>query len=142
MKKTNRQIVYETAWQYALDKSLEWLDVEPGDYDGSQKCQHIARHRLEFDDDITKIALVFSFVPKSGVNIHFINWNKKLGKYIDHTLGYLSQRNTYVLLEEWFLEDIKDTNMNQLLKDKKEEWMIKLFGKDWNKQFKEINKVI
>lgn len=125
-----------------MDKRLKWLDVKAGDYDGSQRCQHVARHRLEFDDDITKIALVFNFVPKSGVNIHFVNWNKKLRKHIDHTLGYLTNRNKYVYLEEWDFKALEDANMSKLLMEKKEEWMVKLFGKDWNEQFEDINKVI
>ena len=121
--KTKRQIIFERAEIYAK-KNLQLINVEMGDYEGSQKCHHVARHRLE-TGECSKLAVVLSFVPKSGVNLHMINWGDD--RYIDHTLGYLSRRNFYYLIKEYGLEDLRDTLMIKLLKKFKKEMMDKFF---------------
>jgi len=123
MKKSQRQIVYERAEKYAKEH-LKKINVSMGDYDGGQKCQHVARHRLE-TEECSKLVVALSFVPKSGVNVHIINFGET--KYIDHTHGYLSKRNTYYLIKEYELEEIKDENMSKFLTHHKEEMLNKLF---------------
>ncbi|KKU54757.1 MAG: hypothetical protein UX77_C0026G0004 [Parcubacteria group bacterium GW2011_GWA1_47_11] len=128
--KTPRQIVYERALPFA-EKNYKKISVIMGRYDGSQKCQHVARHTLEEGADT--VAITLSFVPKSGVNVHFIN---RIGKkYIDHTLGYLSKRNTYYLMSEHSLKELRDTLMSKMLENTKEEVLSKLFTKKERKDF-------
>lgn len=124
VKKSQRQIVYEKAEEYAK-KNLTKIRVQMGDYDGSQRCQHVARHRLE-TKECSRLAIVLSFVPNSGVNVHMINFNKK---YIDHTLGYLSKKNVYYLIKEYELKDLIDVKMSKLLIQYKEEMLNNLFTK-------------
>jgi len=109
-----------------------------GRYDGSQRCQHIARQGLEEGADTVVITL--AFVPRSGVNIHFIN---RFGDdYIDNTLGYLSKRNTYYLLSEHKLEELEDARMSDMLTDEKEKMLGKLFTDEERKEFGiEINHI-
>jgi len=134
MKKSQRQIVYERAEEYAKEH-LKKINVSIGDYDGSQKCQHVARHRVE-TGEYKILATTLSFVPKSGVNVHFINRkNSKQEQYVDNTLGYLSKRNTYYLISEHTLKEIQDDNMVKLLVNIKEKILSKLFT---NKEKKEL----
>lgn len=134
MKKTQRQIVYERAEKYA-EKHLKKIKVLMGDYDGSQKCHHIARHRLE-TGEYEILAITLSFVPKSGVNVHFINKkNSEQGNYVDNTLGYLSKKNTYYLISEHTLKEIQGENMVKSLVNNKEKILNKLFT---NKEKKEL----
>ncbi|MFC1732244.1 hypothetical protein ACFL6I_18205 [candidate division KSB1 bacterium] len=125
-KKSERQIVYERAWEYAKNNFREIL-VVAGEYDGSQRCQHISRQLL---DKNTKalVAVTLSFVPKSGVNVHFIN--NVEGKYIDNTLGYLSKKNTYFLISEHSLSDLENVDMSKMLVKEKEKMLATLFTKD------------
>ena len=126
MKKSQRQIVYERAEKYAKEH-LKKINVSMGDYDGGQKCHHVARHRLETGEhEILAIAL--SFVPKSGVNVHFVNRkNSKQDQYVDNTLGYLSKSDIYYLISEHTLEEIQDDDMVKLLVNIKEKILSKLF---------------
>jgi len=125
-KKSERQIVYERAWEYAKSNFREIL-VVPGKYDGSQRCQHISRQLLEKNTKAL-VAVTLSFVPKSGVNVHFIN--NVDGKYIDNTLGYLSKRNTYFLISEHSLSDLDGVHMSKMLIKEKEKMLDALFTKD------------
>ena len=122
-KKSKRQIVYERALEYAKNNFREIL-VIVGEYDGSQRCQHISRQFLEKN---TKglVVVTLSFLPKSGVNVHFIN-NVK-GKYIDNTLGYLSKRNTYFLISEHSLSDLEYVDMSKMLVKEKKKMLDILF---------------
>jgi hypothetical protein len=102
-----------------------------GHYDGSQRCQHISRQLLE-EDGADTVAVTLSFVPKSGVNVHMIN---RVGnEYIDNTLGYLSQKNSYYLISEYTLEDLVDTDMSKMLLKLKEEELSKLFSDSERKE--------
>ncbi|HEC32880.1 MAG TPA: hypothetical protein ENI63_01310 [Candidatus Kaiserbacteria bacterium] len=125
-KKSERQIVYERAWKYAKDNFCEIL-VIVGEYDSGQRCQHISRQLLEKNNEAL-VVVTLSFVPKSGVNVHFIN--NVDGKYIDNTLGYLSKKNTYFLISQHSLSDIKCVDMNKMLVKKKEKMLNILFTKD------------
>ena len=108
--KSQRQRVYERLFPYAKDH-LSQIKVEMGDYNGFNKCQHVARQRLEKGEANT-IIVVLSFTPKAAVNVHFIN--RKGKTYIDHTLGYLSQKNIYFFVEELSSEKAS-SDMNKLL---------------------------
>src|SRR3990167_2435242 len=95
-QKSPRQLVYEKALIWAR-KNLEKIDVLPGEYHGNQKCHEVARQYLQDGN----LVIALSFVPKSGVNIHFLN--KRPWGYIDNTLGYLSAYNTYFKIAEFGL---------------------------------------
>src|SRR3972149_5054747 len=110
---TKRQIVYERAEKYAKD-NLEKIDVVMGSYDGSQKCQHVARQCVETNLG-TNLVVTLCFVPRSGVNVHFINYDYKTMKCIDNTLGYLSKRNTYYFVDEFTLHELEDRDMSKML---------------------------
>lgn len=126
-KKTQRQIVYEKALKYA-DENFTKIDVKFGKYDGSQRCQHVSRQLLE-EGNADTVAVTLSFVPNSGVNVHFIN--KVNGEYVDNTLGYLSKNNFYYLISEHTLEELQkdDVNMSDMLVKQKESILGKLFSK-------------
>lgn len=126
--KSQRQLVYEKLLPYAKE-NLKKIKVSSGDYVGNKMCHHNARQRLE-NGDCDLLAVTLSFVPKSGVNLHMIN--NCGGKYIDHTLGYLSQFNTYYLIKEYPLKELKkmDTHksgMLDLLNNYKDEILLKVF---------------
>lgn len=127
-KKTQRQIVYERALKYA-DEHFTKIDVKFGKYDGSQRCQHISRQLLE-EGNADTAAVTLSFVPNSGVNVHFIN--KVNNEYVDNTLGYLSKKNFYYLISEHTLEELQknDVNMSKMLAEQKENILEELFTKD------------
>ncbi|MCW9054910.1 MAG: hypothetical protein OQJ98_02965 [Candidatus Pacebacteria bacterium] len=125
-KKSERQIVYERAWEYAKD-NLREISVTAGEYEGSQRCQHISRQLLEKDNKAL-VVVALSFVPKSGVNIHFIN--NVNGEYIDNTLGYLSKNNTYFLISEHSLFDLEGVDMSKMLVQEKEKMLGVLFTED------------
>lgn len=131
MNKKPRQIVAEKARDYA-EKKLNKIEVISGKYDGSQRCQHISRQFLE-EDKNALIAVTLSFVPKSGVNVHFIN--KVEDGYIDNTLGYLSKRNDYFLIKHYKYSEVENENMSKLLIKEKEEILNKLFSEQ---ELKEI----
>lgn len=120
--------------EYAQDNLVK-ISVEPGDYDGSQKCHHIARHRLEFGLKYKEMIMCLCFVPKSGVNIHFVN-RTHIETYIDNTLGYLTNRNIYFLIYRYFLnKETLNMDMNKLLRGSKTEWIDKLFTKKEQKKW-------
>lgn len=125
-KKSERQIVYERAWEYAKN-NLREIPVTAGEYEGSQRCQHVSRQLLERDPEAL-VAITLSFVPKSGVNVHFIN---KMGdEYVDNTLGYLSKRNTYFLISEHSSEELESVDMSKMLAQEKEKMLDTLFSED------------
>jgi hypothetical protein len=127
-KKTQRQIVYEKALEYA-EKHFTKIDVKFGKYDGSQRCQHISRQLLE-EGNADTVVVTLSFVPNSGVNVHFIN--KVNNEYVDNTLGYLSKKNFYYLISEHTLEELQrdDVNMSKMLMNQKENILKELFTED------------
>jgi hypothetical protein len=125
--KSKRQVIYEKAYPYASEK-LKKINIKPGDYDGSGKCQHVARNWAEKDGNLT-VSAVLSFVPKSGMNVHFVNKNNE-GEYIDNTLGYLSKRNIYFLLEDYDNNHLidEDIHMDKLLIEWKEKTLQQIFS--------------
>lgn len=127
-KKTQRQLVYEKALEYAK-KYLIKIDVKFGKYDGSQRCHHISRQLLE-EGNADTVVVTLSFIPNSGVNVHFIN--KVDGEYVDNTLGYLSKKNFYYLISEHTLVELQndDVNMSAMLVKQKENILRELFTKD------------
>ena len=129
--KPQRQVVYERTLPFA-EKNYRKIAVEMGRYDGSQKCQHISRQLLE-EGAADTVAVTLAFVPNSGVNVHFIN-RLGNGSYIDHTLGYLSKRNTYYLISEHALEELEDTNMSKMLLEVKEKVLSELFTEQERKE--------
>lgn len=123
VNKTQRQIVFERALPFA-EKNYKKIEVKMGRYDGSQKCQHVSRQLLE-EGNADTVAVTLSFVPNSGVNVHFIN---RIGNdYIDNVLGYLSKANTYYLISEHTLDELQGINMSKMLTDIKEQILQKLF---------------
>lgn len=117
MTKSKREIIYERLLPYAEDM-FEKINVRMGEYSGNKNCQHVARQKIEENRYETVVACL-SFVPNSGVNVHFINgydtW--KGHGYIDNTLGYLSKKNSYFLLKEYSRDEVveHDLNMNVTL---------------------------
>ena len=110
-----------------------------GKYDGSQRCQHNSRQLLE-EGLADTVVVTLSFVPKSGVNVHFIN---RIGnEYIDNTLGYLSKNNFYYLISEHNFKDLQGVNMSKMLIKEKESVLKNLFTdkeiKDFNIEIKHI----
>ena len=105
--KSPRQLVYEKAEEWAK-KYLEKIEVEAGEYAANHKCHEISRQKM---DTNVSLVITLSFVPKSGVNVHFVNRvldGNKESKYVDNTLGYLSSYNTYYKVAEFFLSDLTD----------------------------------
>jgi hypothetical protein len=127
-KKTQRQIVYEKALEYA-EKYFIKIDVKFGKYDGSQRCHHVSRQLLE-EGNADTVTITLSFVPNSGVNVHFIN--RVNNEYVDNTLGYLSKKNFYYLISEHTLEELQrdDVNMSKMLINQKENLLRELFTQD------------
>ena len=130
------QIVYEHAEKYAK-RNLKEIKVEAGDYMGNKKCQHNARQRVE-TGEYEKVVACLSFIPKSGVNLHFVN--KKGDKYVDNTLGHLAKFNKHFLIKEYTLPQLKklDTHrscMYDLFPELQEEYLNKVFTKKEIKEF-------
>lgn len=125
--KSKRQIVYEKAFPFA-QANLQKIEVQMGEYDGSGKCQHVARNLAEKDRSLS-VSAVLSFVPKSGMNVHFVNKDKD-GQYIDNTLGYLSKRNIYFLLKDYDNNYLinEDIHMDKLLTEWKEKILQQIFS--------------
>ena len=108
--------VFELAEKWAK-KNLTEIDVEGVEYDGGQRCQHVAMNSLVTKSNNVIVTLMF--IPKSGVRIHFLN--KRGSVYEDSTLGYLTAYNTHYKLAEFELNDLKDyeypNGMNNLLRE-------------------------
>jgi len=134
MSKTQRQLVYEAVLPYAQD-NFKKITVKAGRYDGSQKCHHISRQILE-DGNADNVSVTLSFLPNSGVNVHFIN--KINGEYVDHTLGYLSKKNNYYLISEHKLAELKkiDVHMLKMLINIKKDILNKVFNAEELKKYK------
>lgn len=134
-QKSNRQIIYERLWGYVQDKYKQ-IDVEMGEYHGDKMCQHHAAQNV-YEGKCEYAVSVLSFTPKSGVNVHFINKMSRIdpdtGKivyvYIDNTLGYLSRKNIYFLLQIYDLKQIEKLNMSKLLTEWKEKALSWVFTK-------------
>ncbi|RJR30437.1 hypothetical protein C4564_00470 [Candidatus Microgenomates bacterium] len=122
--KSQRQIVYERAEAYAKT-NLKKISVAMGEYKGNKMCQHNARQSLE-EGSATHIVAALSFVPKSGVNIHFMPVIEN--KITDNTLGYLSKYNTYYLIKEYHPKDLINIHMTKLLDSIKDEYLGLLFS--------------
>jgi len=136
MAKSQRQLVYEALTPYA-EANLKKIKVQVGTYMGNKMCHHNARHFVE-NGTHAQAAAVLSFVPKSGVNVHFINKDNNV--YVDNTLGYLSRFNTYFLIKEYMLADLRELDthkscMYDLLSKHQEEMLGKVFTK---KQLKDL----
>lgn len=134
MKRNKRQSIYDVALPFA-EKNLKKISVIAGRYDGSQKCQHVSRQILE-DGNAENITITLSFIPDTGVNVHFIN--KIGGQYVDNVLGYLSKKNTYYLISEHTLEELQesDVHMSDMLFNVKKDILGKLFSE---KEMKELD---
>lgn len=131
-QKSQRQIVYERALPFA-EKNYKKISVKMGRYDGSQRCQHNARQLLE-EGNADTVAVTLSFVPKSGVNVHFIN--RIQNNFVDNTLGYLSKVNTYYLISEHSLEELQGVNMSKMLTQVKKDVLSKIFT---DKEIKDLD---
>ena len=94
------------------------------------------------------LVIALMFIPKSGVVIHFINKTltlnadvKPIHVFIDRTLGYLSQYNTYYKIAEFTLDDLKDydhpNGMSYLLKEMKMN-VLDAIGLDYKKDTESI----
>ena len=130
-----RKIVYTKALSYAKEKLVP-IPVEMGEYEGSQKCQHVARQFLE-EGRADSVVAALSFIPQKNaeaVNVHFIN--KKGEVFVDNTLGYLSKDNEYFLIKEFSLKDLENVKMTALLLTIKDETLSNLFSKKELKKFK------
>lgn len=95
-KKSKRQRIYESLWPYA-EEHLKKIKVHAGEKNMNKRCQYNVLQQVK-DKKADSYSVVLSFVPRSGVNVHFIN--KKGTQYIDNTLGELSQKNHYFLLDD------------------------------------------
>jgi len=102
--KSPRQVTSERAEAWAKE-NLKKIKVNAGTYIGNNKCHEISRNSLT-EHTNQNIVVTLSFVPKSGVNVHFIIKNQA-DKYVDNTLGYLSKYNTYYKIAEFSLNDLK-----------------------------------
>lgn len=127
--------VYERLLPYA-EKSLEKIKVQAGNYMGNKKCYHNVRNEMEKDSEFGdfKLAMVLSFIPRSGVNVHATLVSGD--RYIDNTLGYLSQFNNFYLLQEYTLDELRELDkaaypkhIFDLVKYWKDEMLGKVFTK-------------